>query len=187
MKTSYDIEIAGVKRSLPLFPIEGGLKIAAFILFGDVEVTEAAAAALLDRAPAHDVIFTAECKSLPLVYEMARQEGGSPYIVARKGPKVYMGEVVTTHVRSITTERDQVLCLGQADAAAMAGKRVLVVDDVISTGESLKALEDLVAAAGGVIAGKMAVLAEGDALNRDDIIVLGGLPLFNAEGEPINK
>lgn len=185
MKNSYEIEIAGLKRSLPLFPIEGGLKIAAFIMFGDVEVTVASARALLEKAPAHDVLFTAECKSLPLVYEMARQESGVPYIVARKGPKVYMGKVTSVHVRSITTEKDQILCLGQADEAALRGKRVLIVDDVVSTGESLKAMEELVQAAGGNIVGKMAVLAEGDALEREDVTVLGGIPLFDAEGEPI--
>lgn len=185
MKNSYDIEVAGVRRSLPLFPIEGGLQIAAFIMFGDVEVTVASARALLEKAPEHDVIFTAECKSLPLVYEMARQENGVPYIVARKGPKVYMGRVTRVHVRSITTERDQILCLGEADAEALKGKRVLIVDDVISTGESLAAMEELVKTAGGIIAGKMAVLAEGDALSRGDVTVLGCIPLFDAEGEPL--
>ena len=170
MKDSYEIEIAGLKRDLPLFPIGGGMKIAAFIMFGDVEITVASAKALLEKAPEHDVIFTAECKSLPLVYEMSRQEG-KPYIVARKGHKVYMGEITEVHVRSITTESDQTLCLGQADAQALNGKQVLIADDVISTGESLAAMERLVAAAGGAIVGKMAVLAAGDALNRDDITV----------------
>ena len=187
MKNTYEIEIAGVKRSLPLFPIEGGLNIAAFILFGDVEVTVAAAKALLEKAPAHDVIFTAECKSLPLVYEMARQEGNIGYVVARKGPKVYMRNVMITTVRSITTEHDQTLCIGEDDVNLLKGKRVLIVDDVISTGDSLVAMESLVKKAGGEIVGKMAVLAEGEASGREDITVLAPLPLFDREGEPIKE
>ena len=184
-KTTYEIDIAGVKRSLPLFAVSDSMQIAAFIIFGDVEVTIAAAKALLEKAPEHDIIFTAECKSLPLVYEMARQEAGMSYVIARKGPKVYMRNIIKTNVHSITTKNEQILCLGEDDVAALKGKKVLIVDDVFSTGESLIAMENLVNMAGGNIVGKMAVLAEGGAAKREDLTALAPLPLFNAEGEPI--
>lgn len=185
MKTSYDMTIAGLQRSLPLFPIGDGLQIAAFIMFGDVEITKASAKALLELAPEHDIIVTAECKSIPLVYEMARQENADNYIVARKGPKLYMRDVLKTPVHSITTANEQILCIGADDVEAVRGKKVLIVDDVISTGESLAALEELVGKAGGNIVGKMSVLAEGDAKNREDIIFLQPLPLFDKDGEPL--
>jgi len=185
MKTSYEMEIAGLKRSLPLCSVTEDLYIAAFIMFGDVEVTVACAKELLSKAPEFDVLMTAEAKGIPLVCEMARQAGTNKYIVARKGPKLYMKNVQTVEVNSITTEKKQSLCLGENERKAMEGKRVLIVDDVISTGESLLALEALVNAVGGNIVGKMAVLAEGDAIDRDDIIYLEPLPLFDKEGNPI--
>lgn len=183
MKHSYSMTIAGLKRELPLFPVARGTQIAAFIMFGDVPITKAAAKELLQRAPEFDIMITAECKGIPLLYEMARQCGADDYIVARKGPKVYMKNVLTVGVNSITTEDQQILCLGEDDVKLLRGKRVLIVDDVISTGESLLALEKLVTEAGGEIAGKMAVLAEGDAIGRDDIIYLEPLPLFDDQGE----
>ena len=179
------MEIAGLKRDLPLFPVNENLYIAAFIMFGDVEITKACATELLKIAPAYDVMITAECKSIPLIYEMARQAGHNDYVIARKGPKVYMEDIITTSVDSITTAHTQTLCIGKKETELMKGKRVLIVDDVISTGESLAALEELVEKAGGIVAGKMAVLAEGDAINRKDITVLAPLPLFNANGEAI--
>lgn len=185
MKNFYSMKIAGLKRDLQLFKIDDNLQIAAFILFGDVEITKASASALLKLAPEYDVIFTAECKSLPLVYEMARQNGDDNYIIARKAPKLYMENVLGTDVNSITTANAQKLFIGQSDIDAIAGKRVLIVDDVISTGESLGAMEKLVERAGGTIVGKMAVLAEGAARERDDIIFLEPLPLFDADGNPI--
>ena len=185
MKKAYTMEIAGLKRDLPLFPVNDSLQIAAFILFGDVERTKASAKALLEKAPEYDIMITAECKSIPLIYEMARQSGQNDYVIARKGPKVYMEDLITTDVDSITTAHTQSLCIGKAEVELMKGKRVLIVDDVISTGESLAAIEELVVKAGGNIVGKMAILAEGDAANRDDIIFLEPLPLFNAEGEVI--
>ena len=154
-------------------------------MFGDVEITTAAARELLKLAPEHDIMITAESKGIPLLYEMARQSGENNYIVARKGPKLYMQNVHTTYVNSITTENKQMLCLGDSDMKAMNGKRVLIVDDVISTGESLLAIEKLVKEVGGNIVGRMAVLAEGDAAKRDDIIFLEPLPLFDGEGNPI--
>ena len=178
----YTIDIAGMKRDLKLFPVNDDLKIAAFILFGDVEITKHAAKELLARAPEFDLIVTAEAKSIPLAYEMAAQAGMNDYIIARKGIKVYMEDVLTSTVNSITTVDSQSLHLGKDEADRIKGRRILVIDDVISTGESLRALEMLVEKAGGEIVAKMAVLAEGDAFDRDDIIVLGKLPLFDGEG-----
>lgn len=183
MKTSsYRMEIAGVTRELPLCKVTDDLYIAAFIMFGDVEITKACASELLKKAPEHDIMITAESKGIPLLYEMARMEGANDYIVARKGPKLYMQDIIYTEVDSITTEAKQRLCIGKREADAMKGKRVLIVDDVISTGESLAALERMVETAGGNIVGKMAVLAEGDAIERGDIIALAPLPLFNPDG-----
>lgn len=181
----YTMKIAGLTRDLPLCRVNDELYIAAFIMFGDAEITQAAAAELLKKAPEHDIMLTAESKGIPLLYEMARQSGAKNYIVARKGPKLYMQNIHTTYVNSITTENRQMLCVGDTDAAAMKGKRVLIVDDVISTGESLTALETLVREVGGAVAGRMAVLAEGDAADREDIIYLEPLPLFHADGTVI--
>lgn len=182
MNKTYTLEIAGLKRDLPLFPVSDDLYIAAFIMFGDVEITCACAKALLEKAPLHDVMITAESKGIPLLYEMARQNGENNYIVARKSKKVYMEDVVYTEVESITTEHQQRLCIGKKEIDEIRGKRVLIVDDVISTGESLAALETLVNQVGGEIVGKMAVLAEGDAVNRTDITYLAPLPLFDKDG-----
>jgi adenine phosphoribosyltransferase len=181
----YTMNIAGLERKLPLCKISRNLYIAAFIIFGDVEITQAAATELLKRAPEYDVLITAESKGIPLIYEMARQAVDKPYIVARKAAKLYMQDIFTVHVKSITTENVQTLCVDGSDVEKMRGKRVLIVDDVISTGASLTAIEELVESAGGIIAGRMAVLAEGDACKREDITYLEQLPLFNAKGEPI--
>ena len=150
-------------------------------MFNDVEVTVACASKLLEKAPEFDVIITAESKGIPLAYEMARQAGNKPYIVARKGPKIYMDDLITVSVDSITTDHMQTLCVGREEREAMEGNRILIVDDVISTGESLTALDKLVNAVGGNIVGQMAVLAEGDAADRDDIIFLEKLPLFGKD------
>ena len=181
----YKMTIAGLERSLPLCPLNDELYIAAFVIFGDPELTTAAAGALLEKAPEYDYIITAESKGIPIAHEMARLAGNQKYFLARKKPKLYMTGVFEVTVRSITTEGEQKLYLDRADADLMAGKRILIVDDVISTGESLRAIEELVKAAGGNIVGKMAILAEGDAKDRDDLIYLEPLPLFNAKGEAI--
>ena len=181
---TYKMTIAGVERELELFKVSDDVSIAAFIIFGDVEMTIAAAGELLKNAPEYDVLMTAEAKSIPLIHEMARQGGHNRYVVARKSPKVYMKNIVKVNVNSITTAHEQTLCIGENEKNLIEGKKVLIVDDVISTGESLEAMEKLVEAAGGIIAGKMAVLAEGDAIGREDIVVLGNLPLFNADGTP---
>lgn len=178
----HEMKIAGLTRRLPLCRVSDTLYIGAFVIFGDVELTCACARDLIKIAPEHDVIVTAESKGIPLAYEMARQEGVNRYIIARKAPKLYMKNVFQTEVNSITTAKTQVLCLDGDDAEFLRGKRVLIVDDVISTGDSLLAVEKLVTRAGGEIVGKMAILAEGDAQLRKDILYLEQLPLFNADG-----
>ncbi len=179
---TYPMTIAGLKRELPLCRVTDDLYIGAFVIFGDVELTVACARELLKKAPEYDVLITAESKGIPLGYEMARQAGTNRYLLARKAPKLYMKNVFSVKVNSITTDHEQTLCLDGDDAEYMKGKRVLIVDDVISTGESLRAIEELVEQAGGNIVGRMAILAEGDATERDDIIYLEKLPLFNADG-----
>lgn len=179
----YTMTIAGVERDLALFPVSDKVAIAAFILLGDAELTTACAEALLARLPAYDYLLTAEAKSIPLIHEMARQHGDARYFVARKDTKVYLANPLTVTLRSITTQHEQHLYLGGEDAKLLANKRVLIVDDVISTGESLAALEKLVEAAGGIVCGRAAVLAEGDAADRADILYLEKLPLFTTDGE----
>ncbi|MBQ6594484.1 MAG: adenine phosphoribosyltransferase [Clostridia bacterium] len=186
MKDSYTITIAGLKRSLPLCPISEELKIGAFVIFGDPELTVACAKALNEKCPEHDIMITAESKGIPLIYEMARQQGNRRYLLARKAPKLYMRNPRSVAVRSITTDHQQMLYLDGQDAEYMKGRRVVIVDDVISTGESLRALEQLVEKAGGQIVARMAILAEGDATQRDDLIYLEKLPLFDKNGDPIN-
>lgn len=186
MKKTYEMNIAGLDRALPLCPISETLQIGAFVIFGDPELTTACAERLLAKAPEYDYAITAESKGIPIVHEMARLDGNRKYFLARKKPKLYMNGVFEVTVRSITTEGEQKLYLDGADAKLMRGKRILLVDDVISTGESLSALEKLVNEAGGVICGRMAILAEGDAAKRDDIIYLEKLPLFDKEGNPID-
>ena len=178
----YKMNIAGLDRDLPLCPISDKLMIGAFVIFGDPELTTACARELLARCPEHDVLITAESKGIPLICEMARLNGNERYVLARKAPKLYMKDVLTVEVRSITTDHKQTLCLDGGDAEYMKGKRVVIVDDVISTGGSLKAMEALVEKAGGTVTGRMSVLAEGGAADRKDIMFLEKLPMFNADG-----
>ncbi len=181
----YNMKIAGLDRALPLCPISDSLMIGAFVIFGDPELTTACAEELLARAPEHDYMISAEAKGIPLVHEMARLEGNKKYFLARKAPKLYMTGVFEAELRSITTAKDQKLYLDVADAEMMKGKKILIIDDVISTGESLRAIETLVEKAGGIICGKMTILAEGDAQEREDLIYLEKLPLFDSEGNVI--
>lgn len=178
----HTMSIAGLKRDLPICRVNDELYIGAFVIFGDVELTKHCAAELLKRAPEYDYMITAESKGIPLIYEMARQSGQNKYFLARKAPKLYMRDLFDVTVNSITTAKEQHLYLDGEDAKLMRGKKILIVDDVISTGESLAALEKLVRAAGGEICGRMAILAEGDAQERADLIYLEKLPLFNADG-----
>ena len=180
----YSMNVAGLDRQLPICRVSDELYIGAFILFGDAELTVACARELLKLAdPAsYDYMLTAEAKSIPLIHEMARQSGAEKYFIARKGPKVYMPDPIRVVDKSITTEAEQALYLGRDDADIIRGKRILLVDDVISTGGSMHAMESLVDQAGGIIVGRAAVLAEGGAADRKDIVYLEKLPLFNADG-----
>ncbi|MDD6235756.1 MAG: phosphoribosyltransferase family protein [Clostridiales bacterium] len=177
MNDVYTMKIAGLERHLPLCPVNKNLDIAAFVMFSDVELTVACATELIKKAPAADVIVTAESKGIPLAYEMARQLG-IKYIVARKSTKLYMKNPIAVNVKSITTANLQTLYLDSTEAEYLKSKKVLIVDDVISTGESLNALDKLVSESGGNLVGQCAVLAEGDAAQRDDIIFLEPLPVF---------
>ena len=181
---TYPIDVAGLHRELPICRVTDDLYIGAFIVFGDAELTVACARELLKLVDAkqYDYILTAEAKSIPLIHEMARQSGASKYFVARKGPKAYMTDPIHVTDRSITTSGEQKLFLGREDANSIRGKRILLMDDVISTGGSIHAMEALVEEAGGTVTGRVAVLAEGDAAERSDIRYLEKLPLFNEDG-----
>ena len=178
----YPMTVAGLRRDLPICKVTDTLYIAGFVIFGDQELTVACARELLAKAPEYDYIITAEAKGIPLAHEMARQSGAAKYFLARKAPKLYMTGVFESSVKSITTAKEQTLYLDVADAELMRGKKILIVDDVISTGGSLHAVEALVEKAGGIIAGRMAILAEGDAQNRADLVYLEKLPLLNPDG-----
>ena len=184
MGNFYELHVAGVTRKLPVCKLSDEISIAAFVIFGDVELTVACARAMIKKLPPHDIMITAEAKGIPLIHELARQMGENAYIVARKAPKLYMTNAFCVEVHSITTAKKQELYVDEMDMERMKGKRVLIVDDVISTGDSIRAVEKLVKASGGEVAGRMAILAEGDAKYRDDISYLEYLPLLNADGTP---
>ncbi len=177
MQKSYTLNVAGVTRELPICPLNENLYIAAFVMFSDVELTVACAEALLKKVPDFDVIVTAESKGIPLAYEMSRLSG-KKYIPARKGVKAYMQDPIIVEDESITTAGKQKLVIDKTDLEYMNDKRILIVDDVISTGGSLLALEQLVHTSTGKVVCKAAVLAEGDAAERTDILFLEKLPLF---------
>lgn len=183
---TYELQVAGLTRQLKLHPIGDNRMIAGFVVFGDVELTVACARELLARAPEYDYIIAPEAKAIPLIHEVARQSGRNEYLLARKAAKAYMDGVFSVKYTSITTQGSQELFMDGSDARKMAGKRVVILDDVISTGESLAAMEHLVREAGGIIVGKMAVLAEGEAADRKDIIFLEKLPLFDSQGRPLD-
>lgn len=182
--STFSLEVAGLRRELPICKVSDDLYIGAFICFGDAELTVACARELLKLVPqdSYDYMLTAEAKGIPLIHEMARQSGAAKYFIARKGPKAYMPDPIHVEDQSITTAGTQKLYLGRDDAELISGKRVLLVDDVISTGGSLLAMEALVKLAGGVVVNRVAVLAEGSAKDREDIRFLAPLPLFNADG-----
>lgn len=183
---TYDLTVAGLKRALPLCPLNDEMMIGAFVIFGDVELTCACARDLLKIAPEFDYMVAPEAKAIPLVHEMARQSGRNEYFLVRKAPKLYMDGVFEAVDRSITTQGEQHLYMDGADARKISGKRILILDDVISTGGSLAAVENLVEQAGGNVVGRMAILAEGKAALRKDILFLEKLPLFNAQGQPLD-
>ncbi len=181
----YKMTIAGLERSLPLCPISDEKFIGAFVIFGDPELTTACSKELLKRAGDYDYMLTAEAKGIPLIHEMARLAGNQKYFIARKKTKLYMQNPIEVKVESITTKGTQTLYLDGNDAALMKGKKILLVDDVISTGESIRALEKLTEAAGGSVCGKLTILAEGDAADREDIVYLEKLPIFGKDGRPL--
>ena len=181
----YHMTIAGCERDLPLCPLTDDLMIGAFVIFGDPELTTAVSKELLARVPEYDYMITAEAKGIPLIHEMARLAGNQKYMLARKGTKLYMRDVLDVTVHSITTNREQHLYLDGADAELMKGKRILIVDDVVSLGDSLHALEQLVEAAGGIVCGRATILAEGKAADRDDLVYLEKLPLFTKDGQTL--
>ena len=183
---TYGINVAGLFRELPLCKASDTLTIAAFVIFGDVELTCACAGALLEKTPEFDYLVAPEAKAIPLIHEMARQSGRNEYFLVRKAKKLYMNGVFETVVQSITTEAQQTLYMDGADAEKMRGKRIVIIDDVVSTGGSLRAVEDLVNQAGGNIVAKMTILAEGDAITREDITYLEPLPLFDGNGTPLS-
>ena len=178
--STYTLKVAGLTRELTRYPVSDTTDIAGFIMFSDVELTVACAEALLEKCPEFDVILTAESKGIPLAYEAARQSGKN-YFVARKSVKAYTPDPISVQVKSITTAAVQTLYLSKDDADRIKDKRVLLLDDVISTGESIAAIEQLAQLAGGRIAGRAAVLAEGKAVKREDIVYLEELPLFKRE------
>lgn len=178
MEGYYRLKVAGLERDLPICPVNDKLDIAGFVIFGDYELTEACARELAKKLPEHDYMITAEAKGIPLIHELARQLGEKKHFIARKGPKLYMKDPVSIEVQSITTAKRQMLYLDGKDVELMRGKKILIVDDVISTGASCEALEQLIEAAGGIVCGRAAILAEGDAAKREDIVFLEELPLF---------
>ncbi len=181
MKKTYELQVAGLSRKLPIIQISDSLAIASFVILGDTELVCESAKVLADRLPEVDVLVTAEAKGIPLVFEVSKILGMKNYIVARKSIKAYMDTPLVNEVESITTKEKQMLCLDGNDVVLIQGKRVAIIDDVISTGESLRAVEALVKKAGGEIVAKAAILAEGDAADRTDIIFLEKLPLFPIE------
>lgn len=181
MENTYTLEVCGIKRDLPIIQLSETLKIASFVILGDAELVEKAGASLAEKLPDADVLITAEAKGIPLIYEVAKQKDMKKYIVARKSLKPYMLDPLVTKVVSITTQKEQILCLDKDEVHMLEGKKVIIIDDVISTGESINALEDLVNKAGGHVVAKASILAEGDAANRNDIIFLEKLPLFQTD------
>lgn len=173
----YTMTIAGIEKNLPICQVNEHLDIAGFVIFGDAPLTVACAQELLKKCPEFDYIVSPEAKAIPLAHEMSRQSG-KRYFVLRKGAKLYMKNPVSVHVRSITTDKVQTLYIDSLEGEQLRGKRVLILDDVISTGESLKASEELVKMFDGNIVAEAAILAEGDAADREDIIFLEKLPLF---------
>lgn len=179
--STYKLNILSLERNLPIIKIKKDLAIASFVILGDTELIQVTAKELVKKLNNVDVIVTAEAKGIPLAYEISKLLGMKEFIVARKSIKAYMNNPIIEEVQSITTKGKQFLCLDEVEAEKIKGKNVALIDDVISTGESLKTLENLVEKAGGNINKRASILAEGDAANREDIIFIERLPLFKVE------
>lgn len=174
----HQLTIGNCHRQLPIIEIAPGVRIALFISLGDYEICAEAAPLLAAKLPAADIIITAETKGIAIAQELARVLQMDYFVVARKTAKPYMNSTLQVDVNTITTQKKQTLYLDDLDCKRLHGKRVIIVDDVISTGESLLALEKLVQCAGGNLVAKAAILAEGAAKERQDIIYLDYLPLY---------
>jgi adenine phosphoribosyltransferase len=181
-RKTYPIEIAGVYRELPLFEVQPGLRIAVLNILGDTELVQACAKALDQKLDGinYDVLVTAEAKSIPLVHALSL-EADKPYIVLRKVYRPYMGDTIHAETLSITTGKTQSLYLDEKDHNLMAGKKVVVLDDVISTGSTLEGIKQIIEKADGKIAAEAAILTEGDQERWSHIVSLGHLPLFTSE------
>lgn len=176
----YTIEIAGVERQLRLFEIKAGVRIAILNILGDTELVNAAALGLAEKLAAYDfdVIVTAEAKSIPLAHALSTVMANKPYIVLRKTYKPYMGEALQSETLSITTGTAQTLYLDEKDRELVQGKKVAIVDDVISTGSTLQGMRLIMQKAGAIVAVECAILTEGDRAQWHDIVALGHLPVW---------
>jgi adenine phosphoribosyltransferase len=175
----YPVEVAGVKRDLRLFQIKPGLRIAILNILGDTELVQVSAKALAEKLKdtQYDVLVTAEAKSIPLAYALS-VETKKPYVVLRKAYKPYMGEALKAETLSITTGQPQTLLLDEKDVEMMKGKKVVIVDDVISTGSTLQGMREILKKAGSSVVAEAAIFTEGDNAQWSNIIALGHLPLF---------
>lgn len=178
-RETYSVQVAGLERDLPIFEVAPGVRIAVLNILGDTELVKASAAALLERLEDldYDVIVTPEAKSIPLAHVMAAQSG-KPYVVLRKVFKVYMGDTVKAETVSITTGQPQTLYLDEKDRRLVAGRRILLVDDVVSTGSTLVGMEKVMRAADAHVVARAAIFTEGDQEQWSDIVALGHLPIF---------
>jgi len=177
-RRTYRVNVAGMTRDFPLFEVAPGVSIAVFNMLGDTYVVKSSAAALaelLKGVPA-DVLMTAEAKSIPLIYEMSALMG-LPYVVLRKTYKGYMGEALSAQTLSITTGREQTLYLDEKDIDLIRDKHTVLVDDVVSTGSTLKGMQKIVGLAGGQVSKIAAVFTEGEA-DWSNVVALGNLPVF---------
>ena len=178
-RETYTVEVAGVKRNLPLFEVAPGLRIAVLNILGDTELVKACAVALAQRLAdtEYDALVTAEAKSIPLVHTLAL-ETAKDYVVLRKSYKLYMGETVSADTVSITTRQPQTLYLDEKDRAMLQGKRVVLLDDVVSTGSTLKGMRKVMQLAGAQVVAEAAIFTEGEPGDWQEILALGHLPLF---------
>jgi len=179
-RETYPVQVGGVSRQLPLFEVAPGLRIAVLNILGDTELVQACASVLAQKLQAvpHDLLVTAEAKSIPLIHALSVANGDRRYVVLRKAYKPYMGETLKAETVSITTGAPQTLYMDEKDRALVDGKRIVLIDDVISTGSTLKGMRQLIDQAGGEVVGEAAVFTEGDPGDWDGVIALGHLPLF---------